>query len=134
MTLLLLITASVKAQENAITGSWQLDIAQTVSLMDNGTKQKFDALDQGVKTRMETSMSGRAFTFSSNGTLSVDWQANGNPITSSGTWQTSGETLSITLNGELQQYTCEVTANSHLILRNTTPSGFFSNLYLTWHP
>lgn len=133
-TILLLMTLSASAQQNPIIGTWQLDLAQTIGLMESSTKQKFDNLDQNVRTRMEVSMSGRVFSFASNGNVTINWQAQGNAITSSGTWHLTGETLSLTMDGDVQQFTYELTAGSHLTLHNTTPSGLFSNLYLTWQP
>ena len=134
LSILLFITTSVHAQQNTIIGTWQLDLTESIALMDNNTRQKFDGLDQSVKARIETSMSDRTFIVASNGDLTVHWKAQDSPRTSSGTWQTSGETLTITLDGDAQQYSYELITGNHLILRNTIPSGLFSNLYLTLQP
>jgi len=132
--ILLLIATSVRAQQNSIAGKWQLDLSKTIGLMDNTVKQKFDGLDQDVKTRMEISMTDRTFSFNEDGNVTVNWKSQGNPRVSTGTWEVSNETLMITIGGDVQQYTFEKTTGSHLVLRNTVPAGFFSNLYLTWQP
>lgn len=132
-SVILLITTSVRAQQNSIIGTWQLNLSETIALMDSITKQKFDSLDQGVKTRIETSMSDRTFVFASSGDITVHWKAHDTARTSSGTWQTSGETLTITFGDDEQLFSYELTG-SNLILRNTVPSGLFSNLYLTLQP
>jgi hypothetical protein len=134
LSILLLAATALRAQQNSFTGTWQLDLEETIGLMEPATRQKFDALDPGARSRAEVSMTGRTFLFNSNGTVTVNWKAQGHPRTSSGTWAVSGDTLSITIDGEVQQYTYEVAARRHLILRNATQLGFFTNLYLTWQP
>lgn len=132
--ILLLIATSVRAQQNPVVGTWQLNFGETIKLMESGVKEQFNSIDQGAKDRIEDAMSGRTFSFNEDGTAVVNWRSQGNPQVSTGAWQVNGQTLTLTFGSDEQNYQFQLTPGSHLVLMNTTPTGLFPNLYLTWHP
>jgi len=131
---ILVAASSAHAQQKSITGTWRLDLSETIGLMDNPIRQKFDSLDQSAKTRIETSMADRTFSFLEGGDMTIKWKFQGNPYVSTGTWDVSSETLTMTIGGDIQRFTFNISTGNHLMLQNTIPSGFFSNLYLIWQP
>lgn len=132
MLLLLIPAIPSFGQLQSPSGNYQVSLDKTIELMDAGAKARYDTLPDHIRASANGSMTGRVFSFQSDGLVSVQWKVNTANRTAAGTWQlnSAGDKLQIVINGTQVEYTITWPGNNGLILRNDKDGGLFTNLYL----
>lgn len=131
--ILVLNTSDSFAQAESVIGSFRIDVVQSIELMEEGTKARYDSLPIEIKSRITDSMETRRFVFHENGQLQVNW---GTPPSSShlsGAWtlQRAGiNKLVLDVGGDHKEYLVADESENHLLLTNTEGTGLFNNLLL----
>lgn len=117
--------------QQTLEGTYTVDLAKTVALMEGDNKQKYEGLETSVKQRANQSMEGRVFVFKEGGGLEVRWKANGSDKFAEGTWEMKDqENLLLKVGEQTTEYQVSWSAETDVVIKNESGRGFFSNLYL----
>jgi hypothetical protein len=128
--LLVFATQQVYGQQT-LEGTYTVDLAKTVALMEGDNKQKYEGLDASVKERANQSMDGRVFVFKEGGQLEVRWNANGSDKFAEGNWELKDqEKLLLKVGEQTTEYQVSWSTATDIVIKNKSGRGFFSNLYL----
>jgi LPS O-antigen subunit length determinant protein (WzzB/FepE family) len=117
------------AQTVDLTGTWNLAWTPTVNAMSATESTRFNNLPADVRTRIENSFSSRVYSFSSDGTMTATW-TNNQAQSETGTWNLSGNTLTLTVNNAPRTYTLQLQGSQLTLTMNDTAGGLFSTLVL----
>jgi hypothetical protein len=131
ITLILVTPLLTKAQTSTIQGSWTLDIDETINVLSQEDKLRYDTLADNIKTRAKNAMDGRVFVFNENGAASVSYSVRGQARSATGTWayEEATKTLEIVIDEVHYVYTCQQPSVNSLILVAAVKDGFFNSLY-----
>lgn len=118
--------------QQTFVGSYKVDIAKSLSLMEGEIKQKYEGLDSAVKERAKESMKDRVFNFKEEGQVEVRWNVNGSERVADGSWEfKSDDILTIKIGEQVTEYSVSKPTENDLVLKNQNGKGLFGNLYLT---
>lgn len=110
---------------------WFFDLDESIKIMPQSIRNKYDSLPSEIKTRAVASMTDRAFTFTGD-SVNVDWKSRGQSKQSKGTWSfdSAESELLIVVGNDQQRFKVMFHASGDLIVENKRPLGFFSRMYL----
>jgi hypothetical protein len=129
--ILLIFTMQQVYGQQTLEGTYTVDLAKTVALMEGDSKQKYESLEASVKERANQSMEGRVFVFKEGGRLEVRWKANGSDKFVEGTWGLKDqEKLLLKVGEHTTEYQVSWSTATDIVIKNESGRGFFSNLYL----
>lgn len=129
---MLLFGGALKAQDDQLfLGYWSVGLEESIAVMLETTKNRYDSLPSDIKSRAMASMTGRAFTFMGD-SVYVDWNSRGQNKRTKGTWSFSSEEseLLITVGNDRQHFAVSFQENGDLVIENKKPMGFFYRMYL----
>lgn len=119
--------------QQTLEGTYTVDLAKTLALMEGDNKQKYESLEAPVKQRANQSMEGRVFIFKEGGRLEVRWKANGSDKFAEGTWELKDqENLLLKVGEQATEYQMSWSTETDIVIKNENGRGFFSNLYLKY--
>lgn len=116
-----LVTHISLAQSNNIVGNWKMDWTKCYSSMTTFEKERFDNMPDVAKNDAIRSFSSRTFHFMENGSIEVSWDGRSGPRSESGTWQLSGDRLTITINEVPREYTLSYSDQAMILNILTKP-------------
>jgi hypothetical protein len=130
--LLCLLCSSGFAQSGAdLQGNWLINWNMMAGAMTSSEQQNFNALSDEAKSRVQSSFTSRQFKLNDNGQAEVTWQTSNGQRTESGTWNLSGEVLTMIISGQEGNYRVALSGNQlTLIIQNPLPGALFSKLIL----
>jgi hypothetical protein len=119
------------AQQVSLIGTYRVHLANTLAVMDNEGKHKYEALDAQAKERARLSIEHRVFVLREGGQIEVRWKVNGSDKTASGTWELKdGDELVIEVEERITKFSYSQPTANALVLKNTNGKGLFNNLFM----
>ena len=93
----LLLAVFVASAQSAtdLHGTWELDIDDTIDLMNTAQRSDYDSLPSGIQGRIRTKMSTRSYQFNADSTFTTIIGS----ITGTGSWTLSGQQLTLNYTG-----------------------------------
>jgi hypothetical protein len=132
IVLLLLLSQKGNAQQKDLIGSWRVDINQTLLLMEQGVKLKYDSIPENLKGNGFSAFENRQFHFLQNDSIYIQWTMNEKKFRSAGIWRKNENQtgITITIENRSSSFTYEFVSSTSMILRAVDKRGFFNNIYL----
>jgi len=99
LAVILLIGIFFQAEAQDISGTWQIDIDNTLNAIPADRQAEYDSLSQEVKDQISAEMGSQQFVFNSNG----DYETHSDRGSFTGSWAIEQENLEITFDNGSQR-------------------------------